>query len=72
MVEGRLVEAGCLADQGDLRGAIRLLEAAARRGVRKADLAHLRQWYALADLYERAGGIPARARPVQKDRERGP
>jgi tetratricopeptide (TPR) repeat protein len=65
MVEGRLVQAGCLADQGDLRGAIRLLEVAARRGGSKADLARLRQWYALADLYERAGEIP-RARDLFK------
>jgi tetratricopeptide (TPR) repeat protein len=42
-----------------------VMVAAARRGVRKADLAHLRQWYALADLYERAGEIP-RARDLFK------
>ena len=59
--EGRLVAAGCLADQGDLSGAIALLEAALRRSKPKSP--NLRQWYALADLYERAGEL-ARARDL--------
>jgi tetratricopeptide (TPR) repeat protein len=62
VAEGRIVAAGCLADQGDLRGAISLLEKTARRVARPADR-HLRQWYALADLYERAGDMP-RAREL--------
>jgi tetratricopeptide (TPR) repeat protein len=62
VAEGRIVAAGCLADQGDLRGAISLLEKTARRVARPAER-HLRQWYALADLYERAGDIP-RAREL--------
>ncbi len=61
VAEGRLVAAGCLADQGDLRGAVKLLEASLRR-TRPKPL-HLRQWYALADLYERAGELP-RARDI--------
>lgn len=59
--EGRLVAAGALADQGDLRGAVKLLEGSLRRSRPKPS--HLRQWYALADLYERAGELP-RARDL--------
>jgi tetratricopeptide (TPR) repeat protein len=61
VAEGRLVAAGSLADQGDLRGAVKLLEASLRRSRPRAQ--HLRQWYALADLYERAGELP-RAREL--------
>jgi tetratricopeptide (TPR) repeat protein len=66
MAEGRLVAAGLLSDQGDLRAAIRLLEAGIGRSGRagaKRKAGHLRQWYALADLYERAGELP-RAREL--------
>jgi tetratricopeptide (TPR) repeat protein len=61
VAEGRLVAAGCLADQGDLSGAVKLLESSLRRSRLKAS--HLRQWYVLADLYERAGEWP-RARDL--------
>ncbi|MBO0730233.1 MAG: tetratricopeptide repeat protein, partial [Acidimicrobiaceae bacterium] len=57
VAEGRIVAAGCLSDQGDLAGAIALLERGTRRVERPRDR-HLRQWYALADLYERAGEVP--------------
>jgi hypothetical protein len=56
--EGRIVAAGALADQGDVRGAIRLLERGPLRPTRGAALHHARLWYALADLYERAGDTP--------------
>ncbi len=62
VAEGRIVAAGCRADQGDLAGAIALLERSARQ-VRHPQSRHLRQWYALADLYERAGNLP-RAREL--------
>jgi tetratricopeptide (TPR) repeat protein len=62
VAEGRIVAAGCRADQGDLAGAIALLERAERR-VNRPQERHLRQWYALADLYERAGDVP-RARDL--------
>lgn len=58
MAEGRLVRAGALADQGNLAEAIELLEDAAGRELRRPRLDHLRQWYALGDLYERSGDIP--------------
>ena len=58
VAEGRIVAAGALADQGDLEGAI----AAARAGTRPrrsgSESDHLRQWYVLADLYDRAGDAP--------------
>lgn len=62
VTEGRIVAAGALADQGRLQDAIRLLETAATR-VKKLRPHHLRQAYALADLYERAGDLP-RAREL--------
>ena len=54
MAEGRIVMAGALADQGRLAEAIDLLDPGDRRIKRVRDH-HLRQWYALADLYDRAG-----------------
>ena len=62
VAEGRIVAAGSRADQGDLAGAITLLERSIRKVQRPQDR-HLRQWYALADLYERAGELP-RARDL--------
>jgi tetratricopeptide (TPR) repeat protein len=62
LVEGRLVMAGALADSGDLEGAITLLQPAAKHR-KHADVPVLREWYALADLYEIAGDLP-RAREL--------
>ena len=58
VTEGRIVAAGALADQGDIDGAIQLLERGPLRPSRGAALHHARLWYALADLYERAGDGP--------------
>ncbi len=54
MAEGRIVAAGALADQGDLRGAIALMEPATKRPKAVREF-HLRQWYVLGDLYDRVG-----------------
>ena len=62
LVEGRLVVAGMMADRGDLEGAIGLLGPGGK-SLRHPDACHIRQWYALADLYERAGDLP-RAREL--------
>jgi tetratricopeptide (TPR) repeat protein len=62
VTEGRIVAAGSLADRGDVAAAIRLLERGPVR-VKRPKLHHLRLWYALADLYERAGDTP-RAREL--------
>jgi tetratricopeptide (TPR) repeat protein len=56
VAEGRIVAAGSLADQGKLLDAIVLLEKSPKvRG--HVTERHLRTWYALADLYERAGEL---------------
>jgi hypothetical protein len=49
-----MVAAGALADQDDLRGALALMEPATKRPKAVRDF-HLRQWYVLADLYDRVG-----------------
>jgi tetratricopeptide (TPR) repeat protein len=62
VAEGRIVLAGSLADRGRIKEAVSLLE---RRGadVKNVRDFHLRLWYALADLEERAGNLP-RARTL--------
>jgi hypothetical protein len=62
VTEGRIVRAGDLADQGRLDAAIRLLDRRAG-AVKRPREHHLRLWYALADLEERAGNVP-RAREL--------
>ena len=54
MAEGRMVAAGALADQDDLRAALAVMEPATKRPKAVRDF-HLRQWYVLADLYDRLG-----------------
>jgi tetratricopeptide (TPR) repeat protein len=62
VAEGRIVAAGARADQGDLAGGIDILTRTGRR-IGRVQERHLRQWYALADLHERAGDLP-RARDL--------
>ncbi len=62
VAEGRIVMAESLAERGEARQAIALLERSLRRGRVTRDY-HLRQWYALADLFERTGDL-ARAREL--------
>jgi tetratricopeptide (TPR) repeat protein len=57
VAEGRIVMAGSLADQGKLLEAIALIERGSIESKKPKDH-HLRLWYCLADLYERAGDIP--------------
>ncbi len=54
LAEGRIVAAGALADQGDLRGALAVMEPAMKRTKTVRDH-HLRQYYVLGDLYDRVG-----------------
>ena len=54
--------AGALADRGDVKGAIRMLEQGWKPPARPRPY-HLRRAYALADLYDRAGRAP-RAREL--------
>ena len=59
LTEGRIVAAASLADTGDLNGAIAMLSnAGASKALRNPSERHVRQWYLLADLYERAGDVP--------------
>lgn len=63
--EGRIVQAGALADRGRVQDAIRFMEKAPKvKG--KPGLHHLRRWYVMGDLYERAGDH-SRARRVFTD-----
>lgn len=64
LAEARIVAAATLADSGDLEGAIALLASAgAGKALRNPSARHVRQWYVLGDLYERAGDLP-RAREL--------
>jgi tetratricopeptide (TPR) repeat protein len=59
LAEGRIVAAASLAESGDLQGGISMLAAAgASKALRNPSNRHVRQWYLLADLYERAGDVP--------------
>jgi len=62
LAEGRLVLAGSLADRKRLPEAIAILSRWEANRARPKDW-HLRTWYALGDLYERAGELP-RARAL--------
>jgi tetratricopeptide (TPR) repeat protein len=57
MAEARIVVAGAHADRGDLAGALEIMRKAADIPKRVRDH-HLRQWYVLGDLYDRAGNVP--------------
>jgi tetratricopeptide (TPR) repeat protein len=59
LAEGRIVASASLADAGDLHGAIAMLAGAgATKALRNPSDRHVRQWYLLGDLYERAGDVP--------------
>ncbi len=65
VAEGRIVAAGALADQGQLDDAIALLVKATSTKPKRVREHHLRQWYVLADLYDRAGDAPRARRLFQ-------
>jgi tetratricopeptide (TPR) repeat protein len=54
LAEARIVAAGSEADRGDLQAALRTM-ARAKQIPRRVRDHHLRQWYVLGDLYDRAG-----------------
>jgi tetratricopeptide (TPR) repeat protein len=56
MAEGRMVAAGSLSDRGEKKDAIELMlkVAAIPRRVHEY---HLKQWYVLGDLYDKAGNV---------------
>lgn len=62
--EARIVLAASLSDRGKLEEAIAVLvSSGADKRVRNPADRHVRQWYVLADLYERSGDVP-RAREL--------
>jgi hypothetical protein len=65
MTEGRIVLAGSHADQGDIAGAVRVLEQGPMKA-KKPGEHHLRLWYSLADMYERAGDHPRARRGFER------
>ena len=71
MAEARMVVAGALADRGELAEAIELMESAAQPPKRVRDH-HLRQWYVLADLYDRAGDTVSATRWFEQIARREP
>mgnify|MGYP006278179909 CR=1 FL=1 len=56
MAEGRIVAAGAEADQGDLAAALRTMQKALDVP-KKPREHHLRQWYVVADLFDRSGDV---------------
>lgn len=60
LAEGRIVAAGALADRGDLPAAIEMMMPATKN-TKSVKEHHLRQWYVLADFYDRLND-PIKAR----------
>lgn len=60
LAEARIVLAGAWADDGRFAEAIDLLtKAGAAKSLRNPSFRHVRLWYALADVYDRAGDAPS-------------
>ncbi len=71
MAEARIVVASSLADRGDLARAIELMEPA-QQAPKRVRYHHLRQWYVLADLSDRAGDTVSATRWFQQIAAREP
>ncbi|MBM3806023.1 MAG: tetratricopeptide repeat protein, partial [Actinobacteria bacterium] len=65
LAEGRIVAAGALADQGELQSAVRMMTHG-HSDPHKVGEHHLREWYVLADLYDRAGDVASARRLFTK------
>jgi tetratricopeptide (TPR) repeat protein len=66
--EGRIVVASSQADRGDLAAAVRTMEHAKKDPAVPREH-HLREWYVLADLYDRSGDV-IKARTIFRKIER--
>ena len=64
MAEARIVVAGAYADRGEIAEAIKLMQPA-QNPPKRVRPHHLRQWYVLADFYDRAGDTMSAARWFQ-------
>ena len=65
LAEARIVAAGAQADRGDLTGALRMMANVPTKP-RRVRVHHLRQWYVLGDLHDRAGDPLEAARWFQR------
>lgn len=71
MAEARIVVASSHADRGDLSAAIELMQPS-QQAPKRVRAHHLRQWYVLADFYDRAGDTVSAARWFQQIAARDP
>ncbi len=69
--EARIVVAGSYADRGDLARAIELMQPS-QQAPKRVRTHHLRQWYVLADFYDRAGDTVSATRWFQNVASRDP
>jgi len=65
LAEGRIVAASALADQGELQAAVRMMTHGTS-DPHKVQEHHLREWYVLGDLYDRAGDVAGARRLFTK------
>ena len=56
VAEGRIVAASAQADKGDIQNAVRIMQQT-KKDPAKVREHHLREWYVLADLYDRSGDV---------------
>jgi hypothetical protein len=71
MAEGRIVAASAAADRDDLAEALRIMSTSPRVKGKVRDH-HLRQWYVIGDLHDRAGDPIQAARFFAKVAEHDP
>jgi tetratricopeptide (TPR) repeat protein len=70
LAEGRIVAASALADQGDLRGALAMMNAT--KPPKRVREHHLREWYVIGDLYDRVGDPISARRSFQAVADQDP
>ena len=56
VAEGRIVAASAQADKGDIQNAVRIMQQT-KKDPAKVREHHLREWYVLADLFDRSGDV---------------
>lgn len=56
VAEGRIVAASAQADRGDMQNAVRIMQQT-KKDPAKVREHHLREWYVLADLFDRSGDV---------------
>lgn len=71
IAEARIVAAGAHADRGELAQALDVMKPA-QQAPKKVRTHHLRQWYVIADLFDRAGDTVSAARWFEQVAARDP